>query len=167
MKEFITSKFDEDLWNSTKEHYTPLKNKKDYIHKTNPTKVIKVNHKTPVVKHTQTTVANFTYQDMKKIRRNKVFVEKTLDLHGYYEKEAFEVFKNFIASSYNNNMKLVLVVTGKGKTSNTSTYGGVLKNAFLKWVISNECTPYIVSYNESLPCDGGSGAYYIYLRTKK
>ena len=28
MKEFITSKFDEDLWNSTKEHYTPLKNKK-------------------------------------------------------------------------------------------------------------------------------------------
>ena len=112
MKEFITSKFDEDLWNSTKEHYTPLKNKKDYIHKTNqlkPTKAIKVNHKTPFVQYTQTTVANFTYQDMKKIRRNKVFVEKTLDLHGYYEKEAFEVFKNFIASSYNNNMKLVLV----------------------------------------------------------
>ena len=167
MKEFITSKIDEDLWNSIKENYKPLKNKKDHIKKTNPIKAIKINYKTPFVEKKQTTISNFSYQEMKKIRRNKVFVEKTLDLHGYYEKEAFEVFNNFISSAYNNNIKLVLVITGKGKSSNNGSYGGVLKNAFLQWVVSDECKPYILSFNESLPCDGGSGAYYIYLRRKK
>ena len=111
----------------------------------------------------------------KDINYNKVNIQKNLsiDLHGYSLSEANEKIKKVIINSYNSNVKKILVVTGKGLHSQNEKDPYVSKDlSILKYSVPNfieknmELKNLITEMKEASLEDGGSGAFYIYLKKK-
>ena len=99
---------------------------------------------------------------------------KYIDLHGYTLEEANKSIQDFINKSYEKNINKLIVVTGKGIHSNNETNPYVSKDlSILKYSV-----PEFIKKNVDLMKkiseiknaeieDGGSGAFYIYLKRKK
>jgi len=111
----------------------------------------------------------------KDINYNKVNIQKNLsiDLHGYTLSEANEKIKKVIINSYNSGVKKILVVTGKGLHSQNEKDPYVSKDlSILKYSVPNfieknmELKNLITEMKEASLEDGGSGAFYIYLKKK-
>jgi DNA-nicking Smr family endonuclease len=108
---------------------------------------------------------------LKKKKYNKTY---SIDLHGYTLEEANKSIQDFINKSYEKNINKLIVVTGKGIHSNNETNPYVSKDlSILKYSV-----PEFIKKNVSLMKkiseiknaeieDGGSGAFYIYLKRKK
>ena len=106
---------------------------------------------------------------------NRVNSQKNLsiDLHGYSLSEANEKIKKVIINSYNSGVKKILVVTGKGLHSQNEKDPYVSKElSILKYSVPNfieknmELKNLITEMKEASLEDGGSGAFYIYLKKK-
>ena len=106
---------------------------------------------------------------------NRVNLQKNLsiDLHGHTLSEANEKIKKVIINSYNSGVKKILVVTGKGLHSQNEKDPYVSKDlSILKYSVPNfieknmELKNLITEMKEASLEDGGSGAFYIYLKKK-
>ena len=106
---------------------------------------------------------------------NRVNLQKNLsiDLHGHTLSEANEKIKKVIINSYNSGVKKILVVTGKGLHSQNEKDPYVSKDlSILKYSVPNfieknmELKNLITDMKEANLEDGGSGAFYIYLKKK-
>jgi DNA-nicking Smr family endonuclease len=100
---------------------------------------------------------------------------KTLsfDLHGYSLDEANKKIKDLINNSYENEVTKLIIVTGKGlhskndKDPHISKDLGILKNSVPDYINNNkELMNIIYEIKEATIEDGGSGAFYIYLKKK-
>ncbi len=97
----------------------------------------------------------------------------TFDLHGYSLDEANIKIKNLIYDSYNKKVGKLIIVTGKGlhsqneKDPYTSKDLGILKHSVPDYIKNNnELMSMINSIEDANVQDGGSGAFYIYLKKK-
>ena len=104
-------------------------------------------------------------------KKNKVKKTKSLDLHGYGLDEANRVVENFIKKSYEEKISKLIIVTGKGlhsdndKNPYVSKDLGILKYSVPEFVKNNpELMKVISDITEASIVDGGSGAFYIYLK---
>jgi DNA mismatch repair protein MutS2 len=90
--------------------------------------------------------------EMRKEKVNKFApkIEKEIDLHGFYEREAIETVEEFLISAENKNYKRVRIITGKGT--------GVLQQAVRKWLMNNE-----YFFETAKITEGGSGALIVKL----
>ena len=109
-----------------------------------------------------------------KNNKKKIINTKSLDLHGYTLEDANKKIENFILENYQNGITKLLVVTGKGLHSDVEKNPYVSKNlSILKYSIpefiqnNSELNKYIISFAEASIEDGGSGAFYIYLKKNK
>ena len=102
--------------------------------------------------------------------------EKTrlLDLHGKGLDEANRIIKNFIKQSYQDKIRKLTIITGKGLHSNNDKDPYVSKNlGILKYSIpeflknNSELMKIILEIKEAHIKDGGSGAFYIFLKKNK
>ena len=102
--------------------------------------------------------------------------EKTrlLDLHGKGLDEANRIIKNFIKQSYQDKIRKLTIITGKGLHSNNEKNPYVSKNlGILKYSIpeflknNSELMKIILDIKEADIEDGGSGAFYIFLKKNK
>ena len=107
-----------------------------------------------------------------RLKKGRLSPSKTLDLHGLrYEDAKFDVL-TFIRSAYNDNQRLVLIITGKGKytkkdtTCVTNERSGVLRQALPTWLEDNNISSLILNFTSAHFSHGGSGAFYVYLRKK-
>ncbi len=71
---------------------------------------------------------------------------------------------HFIKSSINNNIRCILVITGKKKTLNGSR--GLIRENLPLWLKENELFNYILFHCYAIKKDGDDGARYILLRKK-
>ena len=106
-----------------------------------------------------------------KSKQHSLIKTKSIDLHGYTLDEANNVINNFIKNCYEENVNKIIVVTGQGLHSENEKNPYVSKDlSILKYSI-----PEYISNNESLMSvineirdakieDGGSGAFYIFLK---
>lgn len=103
-----------------------------------------------------------------RMQRGKVAPEARIDLHGMTVAEAHPALLNFIVSSHTRGMRLVLVITGKGKVKDDGgpipVRTGVLKNQLPHWLNSAPLRPLVLQVSEAHISHGGSGAFYVYLR---
>ena len=104
----------------------------------------------------------------KKKKRSKI---KSLDLHGYTLDEANKTIENFIKKSYKDNISKLIIVTGKGLHSDNekdpyvSKDLGILKYSIPEFIRNNpELMSMIYEIKEASIEDGGSGAFYIFLK---
>ncbi len=112
--------------------------------------------------------------DKDNIQNNKkVKKKKSLDLHGYSLDNANKVLENFIKKSYEEKIFKLIIVTGKGlhsdneKNPYVSKDLSILKYSIPEFVKNNSQLMKIISdIKEASIEDGGSGAFYIYLKKK-
>ena len=98
---------------------------------------------------------------------------KLLDLHGKTLDEANQIIENFIRKSYEEKVHKLIIVTGKGLHSSNEKDPYVSKDlGILKYSIPNflknndELMELISNISEASIEDGGSGAFYIFLKKK-
>ena len=96
---------------------------------------------------------------------------RSIDLHGYTLEQANTTIEEFVLKSYDEKISKLIVVTGKGIHSDVEKDPYVSKDlSILKYSV-----PEFISNNQSLMKvindiqdatieDGGSGAFYIYLK---
>lgn len=93
-----------------------------------------------------------------KLRRGKLKIEATLDMHGMTQDEAFDALRYFILGSHDKRKRCVLVITGKG--------AGILRSNLPRWINAPDVRPYVLIYTHAHQKDGGDGAFYVLLRRK-
>ena len=99
-----------------------------------------------------------------KLKRGLIRPETKIDLHGKTLSEAKNSLSHFIKSSINNNIRCILVITGKKKTLNGSK--GLIRENLPLWLKENELFNYILFHCYAIKKDGDDGARYILLRKK-
>ena len=109
-----------------------------------------------------------------KIDKKKTFKTRSIDLHGYSLEEANKSIEDFIIKSYQEKINRLIVVTGRGIHSQNKKNPYVSKDlSILKYSV-----PEFISNNKNLMKiiyeikdakieDGGSGAFYIFLKKNK
>lgn len=107
--------------------------------------------------------------------QSKIKSKKTrsIDLHGKTLDEANQTIENFIRKSYEDKVHKLIIVTGKGLHSSNEKDPYVSKDlGILKYSIPNflknnaELMELISNISDASIEDGGSGAFYIFLKKK-
>ena len=107
--------------------------------------------------------------------QSKIKSKKTrlLDLHGKTLDEANQIIENFIRKSYEDKVYKLLIVTGKGLHSSNEKDPYVSKDlSILKYSVpeflknNSELMKIISEIKDASINDGGSGAFYIFLKKK-
>ena len=98
---------------------------------------------------------------------------RSLDLHGATLDEANRIIENFIKKSYRDNIHKLIIVTGKGLHSKNdrdpyvSKDLGILKYSIPDFLKNNsELMEMISNISDASIADGGTGAFYIFLKKK-
>ena len=106
----------------------------------------------------------------KKIRHEKI---KKIDLHGYTLKEANNTIEQFINKCFDERVTKIIVITGKGLRSKNienpylSRDLSILKYSVPEYIETNKnLIKMITEITDANIEDGGSGAFYIYLKNK-
>lgn len=103
-----------------------------------------------------------------KMQKGKLSPERRIDLHGMTVARAHPALTRFILDAYADGLRLVLVITGKGRDSDDAgpipVVRGVLKHQLPHWLHSEPLRPLVLQVTEAHLKHGGSGAYYVYLR---
>ena len=111
-------------------------------------------------------------KDINFIKEKKIKI-KNIDLHGYTLDEANKKIENFIKQSYIEKVNKLIVVTGKGLHSQNEKDPYVSKDlSILRYSVphfiknNNELMKMINDFDSATIEDGGSGAFYIYIKKK-
>ncbi|WP_017932335.1 Smr/MutS family protein [Robiginitomaculum antarcticum] len=97
----------------------------------------------------------------RKTRRGKISVDMKIDLHDLTQDEALAALVQGLGRARARRAKCVLVVTGKGSV----TSGGVLRRRLPEWLARADIRPMIARYAPAHIRHGGSGAWYVYLKS--
>ena len=116
-------------------------------------------------------ISNKDFIHKKNIRYEKI---KKIDLHGYTIEEANKAIEQFIQKSFEENVTKIIVITGKGLRSKNvenpylSKDLSILKYSVPEFIESNNnLRKMIIESTDAKIEDGGSGAFYIYLKKNK
>ena len=115
-------------------------------------------------------IPNKDFIQKKNIRYEKI---KKIDLHGYTIEEANKAIENFIQKSFDENVTKIIVITGKGLRSKNvenpylSKDLSILKYSVPEFIENNKSlTRLIIETTDAKIEDGGSGAFYVYLKNR-
>ena len=108
-----------------------------------------------------------------KLEKKKNFKIQHIDLHGFTLEEANKAIKKFIENGYEKGTSKIIVVTGKGLHSNVekdpyvSKDLSILKHSVPEFIQNNkELMKKIIDIKDASIEDGGTGAFYIFLKKK-
>ena len=111
---------------------------------------------------------NMDRKNFQRLMKGKFDIEATLDLHGMTADQAKAQLISFITRSHKVGMRMILVITGKGKRTHTDEFnrsrGGILRQSLPDWVSGSAITDKVLQVTHAQPKHGGTGAYYVYLR---
>ena len=113
---------------------------------------------------------NLEKNTLKRIKKGKIKIESILDLHGKTWEESQKKVTKFIEESFENQIRLVLIITGKGYRSSVD-FGwkgtGKLKENVPKLLNSELFSRKILWFDKAPPDKGGDGALLVYLKKIK
>jgi DNA-nicking Smr family endonuclease len=103
-----------------------------------------------------------------RMRRGKLAPEARIDLHGLTLAEAHPRLTRFLLDAHARGLRLVLVITGKGRGgADGPAYHerpGALRRQVPHWLAQAPVAPVVLQLAEAHPRHGGAGAFYVYLR---
>ena len=120
--------------------------------------------------NTKERIPNKDFVHKKNIRYEKI---KKIDLHGYTIEEANEAVEQFIQKCFDEDVTKIIVITGKGLRSKNienpylSKDLSILKYSVPEFIENNKSLmQFIIETTDAKIEDGGSGAFYVYLKNK-
>ncbi len=115
-------------------------------------------------------IPNKDFVNKKNIRHERI---KKIDLHGYTIEEANKAIEQFIQKCFEEDVTKIIVITGKGLRSKNvenpylSKDLSILKYSVPEFIEKNKSLiRLIIETTDAKIEDGGSGAFYIYLKNK-
>ena len=104
----------------------------------------------------------------------KIYKTKSIDLHGYTIEHANKTIEEFINKSFREKINKLIVVTGKGlhsqndKDPYVSKDLSILKYSVPEFIENNKNLMSIINeIKDASIKDGGSGAFYIFLKKSR
>ena len=105
-----------------------------------------------------------------KLRRGRLEPEARIDLHGMTSERAHAALTDFILAAHARDLRLVLVITGKGQADDTPHQPrrhGILRHSLPHWLAAPPLTGRILQVATAHQRHGGAGAFYVYLRRRR
>ena len=106
-----------------------------------------------------------------RMTKGKLVPEARIDLHGMTLEQAHPALVGFVMRSYGEGKRLILVITGKGKSKRDDgpipVRRGVLKHQVPQWLQMAPLRQVVLQVREAHLKHGGTGAYYVYLRRSR
>jgi DNA-nicking Smr family endonuclease len=106
-------------------------------------------------------------------KNTKIYLTKKIDLHGFSLENANKTIDEFINTCFSEKIYRIIVITGKGLRSKNESNPyvskdlSILKYSVPEYIESNKnLTKMIKEITDAKVEDGGSGAFYIYLKQK-
>lgn len=103
-----------------------------------------------------------------KLKKGRLAPEARIDLHGMTLAQAHPALARFILDATARGLRLVLVITGKGKrrseTGPIPQPVGALRHQVPHWLNASELRRHVLQISPAHVRHGGEGAYYVYLR---
>lgn len=133
----------------------------NFIH-TKKENISKKKHETDIVENNRSF--------LKKIKQEKILINKKIDLHGHTLIEAEKIFNDEISLNYRTDKRCLLFITGKGMLNrdrgdtSTKLYFGKIRSNIHLWAKKNNNKSKILFFAEALYKHGGPGSFYVYLR---
>ncbi|MBT9385720.1 Smr/MutS family protein [Pseudooceanicola sp. CBS1P-1] len=106
-----------------------------------------------------------------KMKKGKMTPEARIDLHGMTVERAHRALTGFILRAMSQDMRLVLVITGKGRRNDDEgpipVRHGILRHQLPHWLALPPLSQCVLQVSAAHLKHGGTGAYYIYLRRNR
>ena len=106
-----------------------------------------------------------------RVSRGTVGIDSRIDLHGLTQAEAHDRLHGFLRVSQQRGDRLVLVITGKGRSESEDVFGfnerGVLRRLVPRWLAEPAMRTVVVGFDEAHRAHGGGGALYVRIRKPK
>ena len=103
-----------------------------------------------------------------RLLRGRASFDEVLDLHGLRQDEAHRNLRHFLIGAQARGARVVLVVTGKGKSAlhkePAERETGVLRRSVPHWLRTPDIQPLVIGFEQAGAVHGGTGALYIRLR---
>lgn len=105
-----------------------------------------------------------------KLRRGRLEPEARLDLHGMTSDRAHGALVGFILAAHASGLRLVLVITGKGRPGDAEAHAphrhGILRHSLPHWLGAPPLAGKVMDVVPAHQRHGGGGAFYVYLRRR-
>jgi DNA-nicking Smr family endonuclease len=99
---------------------------------------------------------------MASIKTKKRVIDARIDLHGMTQDMAHKHLLSFIRKSHADGLRMLLVITGKGRLSE-----GTLKKNLPRWLAADaSCAAIISGISTAQAQHGGAGAFYVMLKKR-
>lgn len=152
---------DHGLWKRVARTVTPLGKGTSRPAQPTPQDFANMLRVPPVMpKSTLASVRELELNGDKKTRRGRVEIDMRVDLHDKTQAEALPLLRSTIERAFKRGASCVLVITGKG-----ARLDGVLRRNFPDWINRPDIRPLIASYAPSHIKHGGSGAWYVFMKS--
>lgn len=99
---------------------------------------------------------------MGRLRSGSLSPEAHLDLHGLNAAQAFEALRDFMRGAWYKSLRVVLVVTGRGRNSPQGQ--AVLRQKLQLWLTQEPFKRAVLAFCTARPHDGGPGSVYVLVR---
>ena len=111
---------------------------------------------------------------LNKLQSGKMEIEGRIDLHGKNQDQAYHALKGFLSSSFAQQKRCVLVITGKGGRhkqdhifSSIPEGQGILKTRLPQWLSQPPLSDIVLRLDQAQEKHGGGGAFYVYLKKQR
>ncbi|SDG23826.1 DNA-nicking endonuclease, Smr domain [Limimonas halophila] len=108
-------------------------------------------------------VAGIDRRTAERLRRGRIPIEASIDLHGMTRQAAGDALLGFLNRAADRGQRCVLVITGKGRATGES----VLRNEVPRWLNHAAVRPHVLACVPAQQRDGGAGAFYVLLRRRR
>ena len=117
---------------------------------------------TPPRRTTPPPLAPIDRRTKQRLARGATEIGGRLDLHGLTQAEAHAALARFLHGAQARDVKVVLVITGKGGADGEGR--GVLKRQVPLWLEGAELRSLVIGYDDAGAGHGGAGALYVRVR---
>lgn len=95
----------------------------------------------------------------KRVRRGRLEIGGSLDLHGHTQDSAQAALQRFLAVAHARGDRVVIVITGVGRGGE-----GVLRRRLPDWLADKSLRGFVSGFAPAHRTHGGTGAFYVFLR---
>lgn len=95
----------------------------------------------------------------KRVRRGKLEIGASLDLHGHTQESGRAALVRFIRAAQARGDSTIIVITGVGRGGE-----GVLKRRFPEWIAERDIRAFITGFAPAHRAHGGAGAFYVFIK---
>src|SRR6266851_4856076 len=109
----------------------------------------------------------FDRDTVRALGRGKLVPQASLDLHGMTLAAAERAVANFLDAAVTQELRIILIVTGKGaRLEGGRVLGGRIRAEFVGWLNRADNRSRVRGVRPAHPRHGGGGAFYVLLRRR-